>query len=329
MNNPHEIDRSSWPIGIDDVRAAATRIAAEAFVTPVITSGVIDEMVGSQVYFKAENLQRTGAFKFRGAYNSISALTSAERDAGVVTYSSGNHAQAIAMAAALVGCGATIVMPHDAPAGKVAATEAAGAELVRYDRYTEDRREIAESVAERQGSVVVPPFDWPLVIAGQGTVALELFDQTPNLDALVVCLGGGGLLGGSCVVADAVSPETKVFGVEPESGDDHRRSRAAGERVEVPVPMTIADGQQTTKPGALTWPITNAVVTDFLTVTDEEIIDAMRLLFREAKLVAEPSGASAFAAVLAGQLRGHGFDRIGVTISGGNVDLDRFTELVS
>lgn len=318
---------NQWAIDIDDIRRAAERLSDVAVMTPVVSSAEINSRCGAEIFFKAENLQRTGAFKFRGAYNSIGALSDAERSAGVITFSSGNHAQAIAKAAQLNGCHAVIVMPHDAPEGKVAATLAAGAELVRYDRYTEDRAAIAEALATEQGRVVIPPYDWPNVIAGQGTAALELFEQVPDLDALVVCLGGGGLLAGSAIAAHASSPGTSIFGVEPEAGDDHRRSRAAGERVSVPIPVTIADGQQTPSPGELTWPITSTLVTDFLSVTDEEIVRAMAVLFRDAKLVAEPSGASAFAAVLAGQLREQGFRRIGVTISGGNVDLATFAKL--
>lgn len=318
-----------------DVTAAAERIAPWAIRTPVITSAAIDNAVGAQVFLKAECLQRTGAFKFRGAMNSLQSLTTEQRNAGVVAFSSGNHAQAVAASASLVGSSSVIVMPHDAPSGKVQSTLDHGARVVRYDRYTEDRAAIAREIAEAEGRTLIPPYDHAPVVAGQGTVGLELFEQVSDLDAVVVCLGGGGLLAGCSTVADSVSPNTAMYGVEPAEGDDHRRSRAAGERVTIEVPRTIADGQQTTAPGQLTWPITNAIAADFLAVTDDQIIAAMRLLFSEAKLVVEPSGASAFAAVMHRRTVAGASSplaaatRIGVTLSGGNVDLDRFVELTT
>jgi len=323
-------------ITIDDVRAAAERLEGVAVRTPILRVPAIDELAGARVWLKAENLQRTGAFKFRGGYNAVSGLSAEERAAGVVAFSSGNHAQAVASAATMSGSTSVIVMPTDAPPEKIAATEAYGARVVRYDRYSEDRSEIAGQIAVDEGRAIIPPYDHPFVMAGQGTVALELADQIAAagespLDAMFVCLGGGGLLAGSATALASVSPATHMFGVEPEAGDDHVRSRAAGERVDIGVPRTIADGQQVSKPGELTWPINNELVTDFLTVTDDEIVATMRVLFEHAKLVVEPSGASALAAVLHRDLgsRGLGDKTIGVTLSGGNIGLDRFQKLLA
>lgn len=314
-------------ITIDDVRAAATRLDGVAHRTPVLTSRTLDKRVGAQVFLKAENLQRMGAFKFRGAYNAVSLLDGDERERGVVTTSSGNHAQAIALAARLCGTSALVVMPQDAPAAKAVATEGYGASLVRYDRYNQDRDEVLSRVAQQTGRVVIPPYDHPAVMAGQGTVALELIEDVAGLDVLLVCLGGGGLLAGCATVAAALVPGMRIFGVEPEAGDDHRRSRLAGERVSIPMPRTIADGQQLSTPGALTWPINNALCEDFLTVTDDQIVDTMRFLFERVKVVVEPSGASALAALLCGVIDLSGL-RVGVTISGGNIDAARFSELL-
>jgi len=315
-------------ITFDDVQRAAERIKGHAIRTPVLTNPMLDELVGHHVMLKAENLQRTGAFKFRGGCNSLMALDDTQRTAGVVTYSSGNHGRAIATAAALVNSSSVVVMPQDAPPEKVSATAAAGARIVRYDRYAEDRSEIAGRIAEEDGRLIIPPYDWPDVIAGQGTAALELFEQVDNVDALVVCLGGGGFLAGCSTVAAQVSPQTRIFGVEPAEGDDHVLSRARNERVQIEVPRTIADGQQTVSPGELTWPITNALVEEFLTVHDDEIVSTMATLFADAKIVAEPSGASALAAVLHGRLPElEPGSRIAVTISGGNISQERFAAL--
>jgi threo-3-hydroxy-L-aspartate ammonia-lyase len=314
-------------ITIEDVLAAADRLEGVAHRTPVFTSRTLDERLGAQIFLKAESLQRSGAFKFRGAYNAVACLTDDERARGVVTNSSGNHAQAVALAAHLCGTTATVVMPNDAPANKAAATEGYGGTIVRYDRYTQNRTEIALGIAAETGRVFIPPYDHPAVMAGQGTVALELLDQAGPLDAVVVCLGGGGLLAGCAVAASTVQPGIRIFGVEPETGDDHRRSRAAGSIVSIPVPRTIADGQQTEAPGDLTWPINNALVEDFLAVSDEQIIETMGFLFERMKLVVEPSGASALAALFAGAVDLRGL-RVGVTISGGNVDAQRFSQLV-
>ncbi|MDA3041325.1 MAG: pyridoxal-phosphate dependent enzyme [Actinomycetota bacterium] len=313
-------------ITIDDVRAAATRLEGVAHRTPVLTSRTLDGRIGARVFLKAENFQRMGAFKFRGAYNAVSSLSAAELERGVITTSSGNHAQAIALAARLCGATAMVVMPIDAPANKAAATEAYGASLVRYDRYVEDREALVRRVADETGRMFIPPYDHPLVMAGQGTAALELVEDVPDLDALLVCVGGGGLLAGCATAAAALVPGIRIFGVEPEAGDDHRRSRMAGQRVTIPVPRTIADGQQTDAPGELTWPITNALCEDFVTVTDDQIIDTMRFLFERMKLVVEPSGASALAALFCGAVDLRGL-RVGVTISGGNIDVARCREL--
>ncbi len=317
----------TYAIGIADIEAAAKRLAGVAHRTPVFTSRTLDDRLGASVFLKAESLQRTGAFKFRGAYNAVSSLSEEERAVGVVTNSSGNHAQALALAASLCGSSATVVMPEDAPPNKAAATEAYGGTLVRYDRYTQDRSEISRGIAEETGRVFIPPYDHPDVMAGQGTTALELMDQAPDLDALVVCVGGGGLLAGCSVVAKAASPDMAIFGVEPEAGDDHRRSREAGKIVKVPVPRTIADGQQTEAPGELTWAINSELVDDFPVVSDDQIIETMRFLFERMKLVVEPSGATALAALLTGQLD-LSRRRVGVTISGGNISAARFGELV-
>ena len=315
-------------ITIDDVHAAAARIEGLAHRTPVLTSRALDEATGARVFLKAENLQRAGAFKFRGACNALASLTAEERARGVATVSSGNHAQALALAARLHGVHATILMPDDAPAGKLAATRGYGAEVIGFDRYASDREQLlAELVAER-GAVPIHPYDDPRVMAGQGTVALELLAETGPLDLLLVCVGGGGLIAGCATVAAALAPDVRVIGVEPEAGDDTKRSLAAGERVRIPVPRTIADGQQLPIPGELTFEVTRRLVSDIALASDSEIVTAMRFLFERLKTVAEPSGASAVAALLAGRVEARGL-RVGVTISGGNVAADRFAELIA
>lgn len=316
-------------IELSDVEAAAERIAPFAVRTPVLSSTVLSSKLGAEVFCKAESLQRTGSFKFRGATNAIAALSNEERASGIVTFSSGNHAQAISRAAGLHGCSATVVMPTDAPAMKRAATEHWGATIVPYDRYVEDREAVAARVHSKLGGVVIPPFNNRHVMAGQGTVALELFDEVPNLDILFVCLGGGGLLAGSSTVAKAHDPNIIVVGVEPAAGNDHQLSRQAGHIVELSdVPKTIADGQQTTAPGPLTWSVNSSRCDEFTTVTDDEIIEAMKLLFVHHKLVVEPSGATALAAALHRGLVEPGM-RVGVTLSGGNIDPATFTNLIS
>ena len=323
--------------GFDDVLAAAARIAGHAHRTPVLTSRTLDAATGASFFLKCENLQRMGAFKFRGAYNALSRFDAAQRRGGVVAFSSGNHAQAIALASSMLGLRAAIVMPHDAPASKVAATRGYlaegggfGGEVVLYDRYTEDREAIGRRIAAERGATVIPPFDHPDVIAGQGTAALELFEQTADggpLDALFVCLGGGGLLSGCALAARALAPGCRVVGVEPEAGDDAKRSFESGALVRIEVPKTIADGAQTQALGQLTFPLIRAHVDAIETASDAELVEAMRFLAERLKIVVEPTGCLAFAAArrLAGGLRGK---RVGVILSGGNVDLARFAALV-
>ena len=314
-------------ITLDDVQQAARRLKGIAHRTPTITARTIDEATGATTLLKAENLQRVGAFKFRGAYNAVASLTPNERKRGVATVSSGNHAQALALAARLHETPAVILMPEDAPPGKLQATRGYGAEVVLFDRYGQDREELLAELVNTRGLVPIHPYDDPQVMAGQGTVALELIEDAGPLDMLLVCLGGGGLLSGCATATAALSPDTKIIGVEPEAGDDFQRSLKAGERVRIPVPRTIADGQQLPMPGELTFPVVKELVHEVVTVSDEEIVDAMRLLFERAKTVAEPSGASAFAALLANKVDARNL-RVGVTISGGNVTAARFAELV-
>jgi len=296
--------------------------------TPVLTSSALDARVGAEVFLKSETFQRMGAFKFRGAYNAVSSLSADELERGVCAVSSGNHAQAVTLAARLCGTRAVILMPKDAPALKRAATEGYGAEVVEYERYGEDREELAVELAAERGMVLVHPFDNPLVIAGQGTVALELLGDVQGLDALLVPVGGGGLISGCATVCGALSPRTRVIGVEPEAGDDVARSLASGERVRIRVGRTIADGQQAATPGELTWPIIKALAAEVVTVTDAEIVEAMRFLFERMKVVVEPSGASAFAALLAGKLDVQE-RRVGVVLSGGNVGAEAFAALMA
>jgi threo-3-hydroxy-L-aspartate ammonia-lyase len=310
-------------IELADIEAAARRLDGIANRTPVVTSRTLDSVVDAEVHLKAECFQRGGAFKFRGAYNKISSLS---KPAGVVAYSSGNHAQAVAIAARLVGSSATIVMPEDAPAAKVDATRGYGAEIVTYDRWTESREEIGAELARERGLELVPPYDDPLVMAGQGTAALELLADVPELDVLVVPVGGGGLIAGCATAAKALRPSMRVVGVEPEAGDDTRQSLAAGERVRIDVPRTIADGLQAATPGELTFEVNRERVDEIVTVSDAEILDAMAFLFDRLKLVTEPSGAVGVAALLARRVEPRG--RVGVVISGGNVGVARFAELL-
>jgi threonine dehydratase len=322
------IDGSVFAASFDDVCAAAERLRGIAHRTPVVTSKTLDERTGARVSLKAENLQRIGAFKFRGAYNTIAQLGAAERRRGVVAFSSGNHAQGVALAAQLLDVPATIVMPSDAPAAKLAATRGYGAEVVTYDRERMNRAELAAAIAAERGATLVPPYDDPAIIAGQGTVALELLADAGRLDVLLVPLGGGGLLSGCALAAAALSPGVRVFGVEPEAGDDWVRSWRADRIVSIPVPQTIADGQQTQAPGELTWPIVRRLAAGIVTVSDDEIRRAMRFAFERLKLVLEPSGASALAALLGGKIDVRG-TRTGVVLSGGNVDPATFAACVS
>jgi threonine dehydratase len=319
---------------MDDVRDAADRIAGVAHRTPVVRSRTLDSLVGAEVFLKCENLQRIGAFKFRGAYNAASRLTPEQLRRGIAAYSSGNHAQAVALAARELGSSAVIVMPEDAPASKVAAVRGYGAEIVTYDRYTGDRVAIGIALAQERGLALIPPYEHPQVIAGQGTAALELLEDVGELDVLVVPVGGGGLIAGCATVATALRPSIRVVGVEPVGGDDTKRSLEAGHRVRVPVPRTIADGQAAETPGELTFSINQRLVAGVELVTDEEIVAAMRFAFDRLKLVVEPSGASGLAAVLAGRIRSSAPQagsppRVGVILSGGNVGADRFAELLA
>ena len=314
-------------IDITDIRAASSRIADVVHRTPTLSCRALDKRSAGQVTAKAESLQRTGSFKMRGAYNAVTALPLDARSRGVATYSSGNHAQALARAAELHGVPATIVMPADAPTSKVAATRSMGAEIVTYDRYAADREAVAREVATARGLTLIPPYDDPAVIAGQGTAAVELIEDAGPFDVLVVPVGGGGLIAGCALAAEALAPGARVVGVEPSAGDDTRRSLQAGRRVDIAVPRTIADGQQVTSPGRLTFPIVQRLVHEVVTVDDPEIVEAMRFAAERMKLVLEPSGASALAAVLTGAVDVASL-RAGVILSGGNVDLARFAELL-
>ena len=311
-----------------DVAAAAARIASVAHRTPVVTSRTLDALLGMQVFMKAENLQRMGAFKFRGGYNAVNVLTDAERTRGVVAFSSGNHAQAVALAAQLHGCAATIVMPHDAPALKLAATRGYGAEVVLYDRYTEDRAAIAKRIVEERGASLIPPFDHLPVMAGQGTAALELIEDSGPLDALIVCAGGGGFVAGCAVAAKHLLPNIAVYAAEPERGNDMQLSLCAGHIVSIDVPRTICDGQQTQAVGVQPFEVIRALVSDVLAVPDRVTVDAMRFAFERLKFVLEPSGANALAALMHHRERFQGL-RVGVTLSGGNIGIDRFIALMT
>ncbi len=311
----------TFAINADMVRDAARRIVPLARRTPVLTSRSLDDRAGLSLFLKCENFQRGGAFKIRGASNLILSLTPDQLTRGVVAFSSGNHAQATAIAARHVGATATIVMPHDAPRSKMEATRAQGATIVTYNRFTEDREAVAARIVAETGAVLVPPFDHPLVMAGQGTAALELMEEIPDLDALLVCVGGGGLLSGSATIAKDIRPAIRVFGVEPELASDAARSLAAGERIAIPPPDTIADGLRTPVTGKLAFPIIRHHVEAILTVSEDEIRAAMRLVIERMKMIIEPSSAVTVAAAISGRLPA-GISRLGLVISGGNVDLD-------
>ncbi|MEU1805675.1 threo-3-hydroxy-L-aspartate ammonia-lyase [Streptomyces sp. NPDC019937] len=315
------------PVSFDDVREAAARLDGIAHRTPVLTSRTLNAQVGAEVFIKCENFQRVGAFKFRGAYNAVAQLPAGQLAKGVAAYSSGNHAQATALAARELGTTAVILMPEDAPRSKLEATAGYGAEIVTYDRYTQDRTALGEALAEERGLALIPPYDHPHVIAGQGTAALELFEETGDLDALVVPVGGGGLIAGSATAAKALHPGVKVIGVEPEEGDDTKRSLDSGARVTIPVPHTIADGQALPTPGEITFPINQRLVDAIALVGDEDIVDAMRFAFERLKIVLEPSGATPLAALMTGRLEGLP-RRIGLIASGGNINARRFAELI-
>ena len=312
----------------EDVRAAAQRLQGHAHRTPVLRSASLDQQLGAQVFFKCENFQRMGAFKFRGAFNALAQFTPTQKRAGVVAYSSGNHAQAIALSARILGIPATLIMPHDASPAKLAATRGYGAQVVHYDRYSEDALALARQLSAQQGMTFIPPFDHADVLCGQGTAALELFEETGPLDHLFVCLGGGGLLSGSALAARALAPNCKVYGVEPEAGNDVQQSFRTGQRVRIPTPRTIADGAQTPMVGELTFEIIRRHVDDILTATDAQLVQAMRFYAERMKMVVEPTGCLSLAAAChAGiDLKGQ---RVGVLISGGNVDIQRFAELLT
>jgi threonine dehydratase len=315
-------------ISLQEIRDAAQALEGVAHRTPVIESHSLNEISGLQLFFKAETLQRTGSFKFRGAYNALRQMTPPEKKRGVVTYSSGNHGQAVALSAKLVGTDAVVVMPSDAPKAKQAAARAYGATIVPYDRATEDRLELASKIAAAEGRLLVQPYDDERVIAGQGTIGLELAEQCGPLDAVFVPIGGGGLISGIGLGLAELMPSCAVVGVEPSDADDTKRSLAAGHRVSIPTPTTIADGLRATQPGVLTFPIVQRLVRRIVAVTEQEIVDATRLLFERVKLVVEPSGACSVAAVLQpGQLPPA--SRVGVILSGGNVDPSTFAGILS
>jgi threonine dehydratase len=311
-----------------DVEQAAARLAGAAHRTPVLTSTTADAATSAQLFFKCENFQRMGAFKFRGAFNAIARFTDAQRAAGVLTFSSGNHAQAIALSARLAGVKATIIMPNDAPALKVQATREYGGEVIFYDRYTENREEIARRLADERGMTLVPPYDHPDVICGQGTAAKELFEDAGPLDLLLVPLGGGGLLAGSALAASGLAPDCKVIGVEPEAGNDGQQSLRKGEIVQIGVPKTIADGAMVTHVGEHNFEVIRRRVDDIVTVTDAQLVETMKFFAERMKMVVEPTGCLGAAAALCGVVPVAG-KRVGILISGGNVDLSRFAELVA
>jgi threonine dehydratase len=307
-------------IELSGIQAAAERVRGIVRRTPVFASRTFNALAGASVFFKCENFQRGGAFKIRGAANFILSIPQSDLARGVVTYSSGNHGQAVAIAAESRGIAATIVMPADAPASKLAATRSHGARIVAYDRFSENREAIAQRIASETGATIVPPYDHPWTIAGQGTVALEILGEVPDLDALVIPIGGGGLISGSSIASHAMRPGIRIFGVEPADGNDTLLSLRAGEHIGIPMPETIADGLRASKPGALTFPIVQEHVEDILLVTDDEIRAAMQFLLTRMKILVEPSGAAPAAAVMLGKLPPE-IQKIGVVLSGGNVDL--------
>lgn len=307
-------------ISYDDVAAAHRRLRGVAHQTPVISSRTVDALTGARVFFKCENFQRMGAFKFRGAYNAVVQLSDEQKKRGVCAFSSGNHAQGIALSAQLLGMHASIVMPQDSPAVKMAATRSYGAQVISYDRYREDREAIGRQLAQEQGLTLIPPYDHADVMAGQGTAAKELFEEIGPLDLLLVCLGGGGLISGCAVAARQLSPGCRVIGVEPEAGNDAQQSKRLGRIVRIETPRTIADGAQTQALGQLTFPVIESLVADIVTVSDAELIEAMRFAAARLKMVVEPTGALAMAAVMQAKVELRGL-RVGVVISGGNIDI--------
>lgn len=326
---PFESDMTTFALPTyADVEAAASRIAGVAHRTPVQTSRMLNEIMGAQVFFKCENFQRMGAFKFRGAFNALARFSPEQRKAGVVAFSSGNHAQGVALSAKILGIPATIVMPHDAPATKVAATKGYGAQVVVYDRYTEDREAIGRRLADENGLTLIPPYDHPDILSGQGTAAKELFEEVGPLDNLFVPLGGGGLLSGSALSTRALAPHCIVYGVEPEAGSDGQRSFRSGEIVHIETPNTIADGAQTQHLGNYTFEIIKRDVNDILTASDADLVNAMKFFAAYMKMIVEPTGCLGLAAALNAKdaLKGK---RVGVLVSGGNIDLARFCALAA
>ncbi|MES2610458.1 MAG: threo-3-hydroxy-L-aspartate ammonia-lyase [Pseudomonadota bacterium] len=311
-----------------DVVSAAQRLDGVAHRTHVLRSNMADALLGTQVYFKCENQQRTGSFKFRGAYNTLSQFSDEQRERGVLAFSAGNHAQAIALSARLLDMPALIVMPEDAPTTKMAATREYGAQVVTYDRYTEDREAISQRLAQERGMTLVPPFDHPHVIAGEGTAAKEFLEEVPDLDYLFVCVGGGGLLAGSLLASEALAPRCRVVGVEPEAGNDGQQSLRSGQLVQIPTPHTIADGAQARSLGQIPFPIIQRLAEDIVTATDEQLVEAMRFFAERMKLVVEPTGALAFAGARHGSVDVHGA-KVGILISGGNVDMARYARFLA
>jgi len=311
----------------DDVVAASQRIEGHAHKTPVLRSRTLDERLGAQLFFKCENFQRMGAFKFRGGFNALARFDADQRKAGALAFSSGNHAQAIALSARLQGIKAVILMPTDAPQAKIAATRGYGAEVVLFDRFAQDREQLAAELARERGMTVIPPFDHADVIAGQGTAAKELFEEVGALDTLFVCVGGGGLISGSALAARALAPACKVIGVEPEAGNDAQQSLRSGAIVRIDTPRTIADGAQTQSVGKLTFAIMRRDVDDIMTVSDAQLVETMRFFAERMKIIVEPTGCLGAAAAALGGLPLAG-QRVGVIVSGGNVDLQRFSQLV-
>ncbi len=311
----------------DDVLAAAARLEGIAHKTPVMQSSALNERLQAKIYVKCENFQRMGAFKFRGGFNALAKLNDSQRQAGVVAYSSGNHAQAVALSARILQIPATIFMPHDASPAKLAATKGYGAKVIGYDRYAEDASALATALAQANGLTFIPPFDHPDVLSGQGTAALELFQEVGELDAIFVCLGGGGLLSGSALAAKALSPGCRIVGVEPEAGNDVQQSFRTGERVKIATPVTIADGAQTPMVGAITFEIIKALVDDIHTVTDAQLVEGMRFYAERMKMIVEPTGCLSLAAAIQASesLKGQ---KVGLIISGGNIDMARFSQLM-
>ena len=324
---------SALAIDFDDISAAAARLHGVVRRTPVMTSRTADDMAGAQLFFKCENFQRMGAFKFRGAYNALAQFTPEQREAGVIAFSSGNHAQAIALSARLLGMPSVIVMPHDSPAAKLAATRGyqegqARSEVLIYNRYSEDREAISRRLAQQRGMTLIPPYDHAHVMAGQGTAALELLEETGPLDMLLVCVGGGGLISGCAVAAHHISPGIEVIGVEPEAGNDTQQSLALGRIVHIETPKTIADGAQTQHSGTLTFPVIQRLVSRIVTVSDAQLVQAMCFFAERMKMVVEPTGCLGAAALLQGVVAARG-QRVGVIVSGGNVDMARYAALLA